>query len=77
MDWERHITVDPAICHGQPVVRGTRVLVSLVLDELAGGATPEAIARGYDVTQEDVLAVLQYAAELAREQYVALPLNVA
>lgn len=77
MDWRDRIVVDPAVCHGKACIRGTRVLVSVILDNLGMGETAEAIARDYDVTVADVPAVLHYAAELTREQVVALPDNAA
>jgi uncharacterized protein (DUF433 family) len=73
MDWRERIVVDPAVCHGRACIRGTRVLVSVLLDNLGAGETAEAIARDYDVTVADVRAALQYAGELTREQVVALP----
>ena len=47
MDWCNHITVDPQICHGQACVKDTRVMVSVVLDNLAGGCTVDEILAGY------------------------------
>ncbi len=72
MKWQDHITVDPQVCHGKACIRGTRVMVSVVLDNLAAGETPDAIARGYRITREDVQAALLYAAELAKERIVPL-----
>ena len=73
MDWRDRIAVDPGICHGKACMRGTRVLVSVVLDNLAAGLTPAEILASYPSLQEaDVLAVLGYAAELARDDIVPL-----
>ena len=72
MNWRDHISVDPMVCHGKACIKGTRVMVSVVLDNLAAGETAEAIASTYRLTQEDVQAVLLYAAELARERVVRL-----
>ena len=47
MDWREHITVDPEVCHGKPCIKGTRVMVSVVLDNLTAGQTPEEIAESY------------------------------
>lgn len=58
------IAVDPRVRFGQPVIKGTRVPVAVVLDEMAAGTTMEEIAREYGVTREDVRAVLRYAAEV-------------
>jgi len=67
MDWRDRIASDPSICHGQACVRGTRVPVSVVLDNLASGLTPEAIVASYpSLTLEDVRAAIAYAAETLR-----------
>lgn len=73
MAWQDHITVDPEVCHGKACIKGTRVLVSVVVDNLADRETPEASAATYRITADDVRAVLEYAAELLRERVVRLP----
>ncbi len=66
--WER-ISVAPNICHGKPCFKGTRVMLSIVLDSLAEGATPAEILADYPTLKsEDIQAALAYAAELAREE---------
>lgn len=70
MHWQYRITVDPAICHGKACIRGTRVMVSVILDNLADGESVEAIMTGYRVTREDVEAAVHYAADLARETVI-------
>jgi uncharacterized protein (DUF433 family) len=55
------ILIDPAICHGKPVLRGTRVPVSIVVGSLAGGMDFEEVQREYDLTQEDIQAALAFA----------------
>ncbi len=73
MNWRDHITVDPEVCHGKACISGTRVLVTTVLDNLAGGLDAEDIARSYpSVSREAVRAALCYAAALANERVVAL-----
>ena len=68
MDWRERIASDPAVCGGQVCVKGTRVMVTVVLDCLAAGLSPAQIVKQYpSVTGEDIAAVLGYAAELARE----------
>jgi uncharacterized protein (DUF433 family) len=65
----QRISVDPNICHGKPCFKGTRVMLSVVLDSLAEGATPEHILADYPTLKpEDIQAALAYAAELAREE---------
>ena len=74
MNWRDYITVEPDICHGKACVKGTRIMVSVVLDNLATGLTSEEIVQSYpSLTQEAVQAAIIYAAELARERVVALP----
>ncbi len=68
MKWQDHITADPQVCHGKACIRGTRVLVSVVLDNLAAGETSDDIASGDRITREDVQAALPYAAEFARNE---------
>ena len=74
MQWRERISVDPSICHGKPCIKGTRVMVSVVLDNLAAGETVDTILRSYPTLKtEDIQASLGYAAELARERIVNLP----
>ena len=70
MDWRNHISSDPNICHGSACIKGRRVMVSVIVDSIAAGETPEEVASAYDVTISDVRAALRYAAELAREMGV-------
>jgi uncharacterized protein (DUF433 family) len=74
MNWQDYITVDPNICHGKACIRGTRIMVSVILDNLAAGLTPEEIVHSYpSLNHEAVRAAITYAAALARERVVALP----
>ncbi len=69
-----HIVIDPAIQHGKPVIRGTRVPVVRILGGLAGGMSIAEITREYGVTEEDVQATLLYASELIeQEEHHPLP----
>jgi uncharacterized protein (DUF433 family) len=70
------IVIDPQIQHGKPVIRGTRVPVARIVGGLAGGMTKEEVMREYEVSEEDVLAALNYAAQLI-ETEVFHPLPVA
>lgn len=73
MDWKERITVNPQVCHGRPCIRGTRIMVSVVLDNLAAGIPPEEILTSYPALQrEDIQAALEYAAELAHGRIVPL-----
>ena len=74
MNWQEYITVDPTICHGRACIKGTRVMVSIVLDNLAAGLNVNEIVKSYpSLTPEAVQATMAYAAELARERVVLLP----
>ena len=69
MTHRNRIVVDPEIMHGKQVIKGTRIPAYIVLNLLAGGLRPEEVLKEYpDLTREDVLACLEYAAELAQEE---------
>jgi uncharacterized protein (DUF433 family) len=74
MDWKRYITTDHKILHGAVCFAGTRIPVTVVLDNLADGATAEEILRQYPgLSSKHISAALSYAAELARERIVPIP----
>lgn len=73
MNWQGRIRVDPSIRHGKARIKGVRIMVSVILDNLAEGETPERIQRSYRGTEEDIQAALRYAATLASERIVPLP----
>lgn len=74
-DWRQYFTRDKQVCHGQLCARGTRVLVTNILDSLAEGASREEILRSYpSLKPEHIEAAIAYAAELAREESL-LPLQ--
>lgn len=74
MDWKAYITADPQIMHGAVCFRGTRVPVSVVLDNLAAGETAQRILANYpSLKPEHISAALAYAADLARERIVPTP----
>jgi len=74
MDWKQYITSDPNVMHGAACLRGTRVPVSVVLDNLAASETPERILEQYPSLQpEHIPAAIAYAAELARGRIVPIP----
>jgi len=73
MNWQQHVSVDPAICKGRACIAGTRITVSSVLDNLAEGITADSIVASYPpLTADDVRACIAYAAALAREELVPL-----
>lgn len=74
MSWQEHIDVDPAVCHGKACIKGTRIMVSVILDNLAAGLSMEDILHSYPtLSQADIQAAIAYAAELTRERVVAIP----
>jgi uncharacterized protein (DUF433 family) len=71
MNRRTRISSDPAICHGKACINGTRIMASVILDNLASGQTPADILRLYpSLCAEDVQAAITYAAELARERVI-------
>ena len=76
-DWREHLTSDPKVCGGQLCAKGTRVFVTVILDNLAEGLGREEILRSYSTLEPiHIDAALAYAAELAREESL-LPLRPA
>lgn len=68
---EQRIITDPAICHGKPTIRGTRIMVANIMSMLAGGATVEEILAAYpQLTREDVQAAIEYATRLVADEEV-------
>ncbi|MCC6589439.1 MAG: DUF433 domain-containing protein [Bryobacterales bacterium] len=73
-DWQDYLTRDPQICGGELCAKGTRVLVTVILDSLAEGSTAKEILASYpSLRPEHIQASLAYAAELAHEERL-LPL---
>jgi len=73
MNWKEHITIDPTVCHGKACIKGTRIMVSVVLDNLAAGLTPDEIVESYpSLTYDSIRAAIAYAAELTRERVIPL-----
>jgi uncharacterized protein (DUF433 family) len=67
MDWRDRISVDPNICHGEACIKGTRVMVSVILNNLASGESVESTLKSYpSLSREDIEASLVYAAELPK-----------
>lgn len=72
------ISIDPNICFGKPCIKGTRIWVSLILDFLANGESEAAILEAYPhLRPDDIRAAIAYAAEVARERIVPLPVSAA
>ena len=77
MEWQTRISFDAKVCHGQACIKGTRVMVSLVMDNLAAREPASAIATAHRISAEDIEATLHYAAELAKGQVIPLSAGVA
>jgi uncharacterized protein (DUF433 family) len=74
-DWQERVTINPDVCHGKPCIRGTRIMVSVILDNLAEGLPSEEIVKEYPpLTLDDIRAAISYAANLTREEEI-LPLR--
>jgi len=68
-DWRARISVNPRVCHGKPCIKGTRIMVSVVLDYLQAGEPVEEILRQYrTLKRQDIQAAMGYAAWLAHEE---------
>jgi len=68
-DWRKRVSVDPKVCHGKPCIKGTRIMVSIILDYLRAGEPSAVILRQYPtLKQGDIDAALGYAAWLAHEE---------
>lgn len=69
----KRITVDPEVCHGKACISGSRIPVSIILDNLAAGHSHEEILKSYpSLNPLDIDAALAYAALLAKERHIAL-----
>ena len=62
------IVIDPKICHGKPVVRGTRMPVALIVGSLAGGMGFDEVEREYKLTRDQIRAALKFAGELVEHE---------
>lgn len=71
------ISINPNICFGKACIRGHRIWVSLILDLLAGGASIEELLEEYTgLEKEDILACIAYGAEMTRDSYVEIPVEI-
>ena len=72
----QRISIDPRICFGKPCIRGTRIWVSLIVDNLAEGvADAELLAAYPQLKPDDIRAALAYAAEMTRERIIPIPVE--
>lgn len=77
INWRNHIDASPQICHGKACIKGTRIMVSVILDNLAEGLSLEEIQKSYpSLNAKDIEAAMAYAADLARDEDI-IPLRKA
>ena len=70
----KRISIDPNVCFGRPCIRGTRIWVSVIVDNLAEGVSEAGILEAYpQLRPEDIRAALSFAAEMTRERIIPLP----
>lgn len=70
-DWLGRVSVDPRICHGKTCIKGTRIMVDIILDNLADGLSSDEIIEDYpSLTPEDISAAVAFAADLVREGHL-------
>jgi uncharacterized protein (DUF433 family) len=76
-NWRERVSIDPAVSHGKACIRGTRIMVSVILDNIAAGVNGNELLASYpSLKPDDINAALAYAAELAREGTIDLPLEL-
>lgn len=72
--YHNRISVDPKVLHGKAVIKGTRIPIAVILDNLAAGLSVKEILKSYpSLTSKDIQAATAYAADLARERIVPFP----
>lgn len=70
-DWRERISIDPDICHGKPCIKGTRIMVSVILDYITAGESTETIIKEYPtLKEEDIRTAVSYAAWLVHEEEI-------
>jgi uncharacterized protein (DUF433 family) len=74
----QRISIDPSVCFGKPCIRGTRIWVSLILDNLAAGVSEAELLAAYpQLKPDDIRAAIAYAAEVTRERVIPVPVETA
>lgn len=72
MVYRDRIEIEPRICGGKPVIRGTRILVTSILSQLSAGESPQAIRQGYpELTEDDIRAALEFAKDSVESTEIA------
>ena len=67
-----HITVDPKVRFGKPVIEGTRLPIDLIIGKIGGGMSIDEVMKEYDLTKKQILSVLQYAAKIVGEEKITM-----
>ena len=70
MGFTDRIIINPEICAGKPVIKGTRLKVEFILELLAEGWSNDEICKEYDLKKDDILAVLQFAKNLMNQEEI-------
>ncbi len=66
---EERIDINPEICHGKPRIKGTRIMISIILEWLEAGKSFEEIIKAYpQLTREDISAAIRYARKFIEEE---------
>jgi uncharacterized protein (DUF433 family) len=72
----KNISIDPNVCHGKPCIKGTRVMVSVIIENLACGVSEQEILQAYpSLKPKDIKAALAYAALMIRENIIPIPIK--
>lgn len=72
MKWQDRISIHPQVCHGRPCIKGTRVIVSVILANLGEEVSYEEILANYHLAREDIQASILFAAEMADDRFSPL-----
>jgi uncharacterized protein (DUF433 family) len=73
MNWRDRISIKQEVCHGKPCIKGTRVMVGVVIANVAAGESFDSIMDGYHIAREDIQAALYFAADMVQDRYILLP----
>ena len=75
-DLLKRISIDPNVCFGKACIRGTRIWISLILENLGDGVSEEELLLSYpQLEPADIKAALTYAAQVTRERIIPIPFN--
>ena len=74
MNWQDRLSMKPDVCHGKVCITGTRIMATVILDNLAEGVTESELLNSYPTLKpKDIRAVVHYASDLASGRVVTLP----